>query len=235
MDNPNWIHVSADTRGRKEVLRARSKGSKTVYEPIKILPAISKVNSVFSAAVDSDFRSTVAAQILKWEGRFKGGKLQVYQLPSGDGGGAYEVAGINVRYHPMKALELKTLIDKGKHSEAERLATVYIAEETDSVAKWTSIPSVECFLRDCAFNRGLMGAAKIYQIALKVPVDGLIGSDTLTAAASWNIATSDSLLTNLRAAREKYERKWVGRSETSKFWNGLVNRWNNCEEFSRRF
>lgn len=235
VENPNWIHVSVDPRDRKRVIRARKKGSKTVYEPIQILPAISRTNSLFSAAVGSDFRSTVAEQILKWEGRFVGGKLQVYQLPTGDGGGAYEVAGINVRYHPEKALELKTLIEKGKHSEAEKRAVLYIAEQTDGVTKWTSIPSVECFLRDCAFNRGLTGAAKIYQMALKVPVDGLIGSETLLAAAACTPVAAGTLITDLRNAREAYERKFAGRSETSKFWKGLVNRWNNCEAFSRRF
>ena len=36
--------------------------------------------------------------IVRFEGRYRGGDLQVYNLPKGDGCGSFEVAGINERY-----------------------------------------------------------------------------------------------------------------------------------------
>jgi peptidoglycan hydrolase-like protein with peptidoglycan-binding domain len=42
-------------------------------------------------------------------------------------------------------------------------------------------------------------------------------------------------LKSLRHAREMYEREVVHRSEGSKFWKGLVNRWNKALDFARSF
>jgi hypothetical protein len=50
--------------------------------------------------------------------RDKQGNLRVYNLPAADGGGSYEVAGINDRYHPEAASKLKQLIGDGKQQEA---------------------------------------------------------------------------------------------------------------------
>src|SRR5262249_60092785 len=50
------------------------------------------------------------------------GRLMVYTLPPGDGGGRYEVAGINERYHKAECDELVELIRSGRHAEAERRA-----------------------------------------------------------------------------------------------------------------
>ncbi|MER8886805.1 peptidoglycan-binding domain-containing protein [Mesorhizobium sp. M0816] len=43
------------------------------------------------------------------------------------------------------------------------------------------------------------------------------------------------LLVRLRAAREKYERDVARRDEKSKFWKGLVSRWNNALEVAKTF
>jgi hypothetical protein len=53
-------------------------------------------------------RRSIAGHIINWEARRDSkGRLTVYILPEGDGGGKYEVAGINERYHPKKAAELR--------------------------------------------------------------------------------------------------------------------------------
>ncbi len=175
-------------------------------------------------------RIKMAESIVQFEGRRDSqGHLRVYILPAGDGGGRYEVAGINDRYHPQEAARLKALIDAGRYDEAEDYAAEVIAEYTDVVAKWTTVPSIESYLRDSAFNRGPGGAAKILQMALGVKVDGGVGPETLKAlrAAEKNPA---KLLAGLRVAREQYEIRVAGHRD--KFWKGLVNRWDGSLDFA---
>lgn len=180
-------------------------------------------------------RLKIAHQILDWEARRDShGHLMVYDLPPDDGGGKYEVAGINEKYHPEEAALLKKLIDEEKFKEAEELATAYIATYTDCVTPWSEVVAIESFLRDCAFNRGPKGAARIYQLALEVSPDGIVGRITLAAAKEAGL-NPQSLLQSLRSAREKHERRWVGRDESSQFWRGLVNRWDKALRFGLSF
>lgn len=163
--------------------------------------------------------------------RDKQGRIAIYKLPKGDGGGTFEVAGINDRYHPHTAEHLKELIELGKHAVAENLAIEYICSYTDVVTTWCRWSCVEAYLRDCAFNRGPGGAAKIFQIALGVAVDGDVGRKTL--AASNALEDRRAFLKQLRAARETYERRIappVG--ARAKFWKGLVNRWDKALTFA---
>lgn len=170
------------------------------------------------------------------------GRLAVYKLPKGDGGGTYEVAGINDRYHPRAAGKLREMIESNQHSAATEYAAEYLMGYTDCVRQWfetdghdvsEAYPQVEFFLRDTAFNRGAGGAASILQKALSVPVDGHVGPFTRSALAEQLEDSADELLDRLRAAREWYERNKVGRDESSKFWKGLVNRWNKAVEAAR--
>src|SRR5690349_427775 len=130
-------------------------------------------------------RQRMAASILDFEARRdKQGRLTVYKLPAGDGGGAYEVAGINERYHPHEAKLLADLIGAGQFQEAERQAREIIALYTDVVAPWSGKPAIECYLRDCCFNRGPRGAARILQRALGVVDDGVIDSNARALLAA---------------------------------------------------
>ncbi|MBA3649888.1 MAG: hypothetical protein H0W66_00015 [Chthoniobacterales bacterium] len=71
----------------------------------------------------------MAESIVQFEGRRDPqGHLRVYILPAGDGGGRYEVAGINDRYHPQEAAKLKALIDAGRYDEAGDYAAEVIAK-----------------------------------------------------------------------------------------------------------
>jgi lysozyme family protein len=180
-------------------------------------------------------RLRIAKSILDFEARRDAaGRLAVYQLHPDDGGGTYEVAGINDRYHPAEARALADLIAAGRHAEAETRAIEFMARFTDVVRPWSGVTAIESYLRDSAFNRGPKGAARILQRALGTDDDGRIGPITLRALAA---AESDpvALLDGLRAARERYEREVVGRDETSRFWRGLVNRWNKARDFARTF
>jgi lysozyme family protein len=184
-------------------------------------------------------RHAMGKAIVEFEGRYSAGKLQCYRLPVGDGGGAYEIAGINDRYHPTKAGQLKSLIDSGQHEKAEAEAAAYITEYTKGVLKFfpsqeaaEDNPAIEFVLRDTAFNRGAKGAAAVLQIALGMQhIDGIVGSATHREFAKQLADPGPAaLLLTLTQARETYERtsyNWKAgkRDEASKFWKGLSSRW----------
>lgn len=160
------------------------------------------------------------------------GHLQVYPLPKADGGGTYEVAGINDRYHPAQARILKDLVESKRFAQAEQFIREYLAEYTNVVTAWSKIPAIEAFLRDSAFNRGPRGALRILQRAVKVADDGRWGPITRAAVKAAE-ANPRALIRALRQAREAYERRIappVG--ARAKFWRGLQNRWNAAEAFA---
>lgn len=181
-------------------------------------------------------RFEMADFIIKSEARRdKLGRLRVYPLPKADGGGTFEVAGINDRYHPKAANHLKNLIESNRHSHAENYVRKYLVEYTDIVKGWTELPAIEAFLRDTAFNRGPKGALRILQIALGIADDGKFGPITKStlSKASKNLS---ALLDKLREARETYEiRVAPPVGARAKFWTGLQNRWDNALQFSRKF
>ena len=114
-------------------------------------------------------RLKMAQAIVDFEARRDSrGKITVYYLRPEDGGGRYEVAGINDRYHRQEADKLVELIEAGRPDEAERLAVEYVAKFTDTVASWTSVVGIESYLRDSCFNRGPGGAAWMLQAAVGV-------------------------------------------------------------------
>ncbi len=168
--------------------------------------------------------------------RDRQGRLSVYKLPSGDGGGTFEVAGINDRYDHDEAHELRRLIQAGKHKEAEVMALAYYIENTDGVKNWSEVAAIEAFLRDACFNRGKGGAAKILQIALGVKVDGSVGPKTLAALRVAEERSPLDLIHDMHAACDTYERRVappVGKR--AKFFEGLQNRWRKRTDFALSF
>ena len=158
-----------------------------------------------------------ARRIVDYEARRDAlGRMKVYHLPSGDGGGTREVAGINDRYHPEVLTRIEHLLEEGRHEEAEDAAAEHIERYTDPVAMLSEVPAIQFALRDAAFNRGPTGAVGL-------PADGIAGPKTKKALLEAE-KNPENLLGKLRAARESYERR--NRNESSPFWAGLQNRWN---------
>jgi lysozyme family protein len=198
-------------------------------EPLPQLPTAPPAVAL-PRGITAAMRQRMAKAIVDFEARRVDGKLAVYYPPANDGGGAYEIAGINVRYHPVEAAKLKALIEAGQHAQAEEAVIAYLSDYTKAAAGWTADAGIEFYLRDCIFNRGPKGAARILQRALDVEDDGEIGPTTRGAMAS---VAPDQLLTALRAAREDYEREVVG--YRANFWRGLVNRWDKALAAARAF
>ena len=155
--------------------------------------------------------------------RDKQGRLKVYNLPGNDGGGRFEVAGINERYDTAKCLQLVAMLNAGQYAAAEREAAEYIATQTDAARKWTRLPAAELFLRDTIFNRGLGGATKILQMAL-----GGVARSQIPMAVARAEQNPKLFVERLRAAREEYEWTVVGRR--ANFVTGLTNRWNHARD-----
>ena len=181
-------------------------------------------------------RLSMARDIVNFEARRdKTGHLAVYHLPANDGGGRYEVAGINERYDGPAVRKLVAMLEAGQYDEAEAYAEEYIAENTDPAEMLTNSPRLESYLRDIVFNRGQRGCVKTLQIALGFAgddVDGRFGPKSKAAMATAE-QDPDALLGKLRAARETYERKYVGVREN--LWRGLVNRWNGALRIARHY
>ncbi len=182
-------------------------------------------------------RLKMAKAIVDFEARRDSkGRLTVYHLPANDGGGRYEVAGINERYDHDAVIELVKLIEDHKWDEAEAYAEEYIAHNTDGAAKYTDNPAIESYLRDILFNRGAGGMVKTMQIALGFSrghgADGVFGPNT---KLRWQAAENDpsALLDALLLARKTYELTFVGRREN--FWKGLNNRWNESYKVAKGF
>jgi hypothetical protein len=211
-----------------------------VSHGVPAAPLIKKAPGGTSATPNSNqqqqtaMKTTPIQQIVNLEARRDAqGRIAVYSLPSGDGGGSYEIAGINEKYHPGMAKRLRQLINAGQHGQAETEAGNYIKQYTDPVAKHATNPGVEFALRDTAFNRGPTGAARILQKALGVKVDGKIGPVTREALAKAE-ANPKQFLQDFRQAREWYERTYAKRAPGNKFWRGLTSRWNKQLEESIR-
>lgn len=178
-------------------------------------------------------RLSMARDIINFEARRdKAGHLSIYHLPANDGGGRYEVAGINERYDGPAVRHLVELLNAHKYDEAESYAETYIAHNTDPATLLTHVPRLESYLRDIVFNRGQTGAIKTLQIALGVKPDGKWGPLSKAAMAKAE-KNPDALLQKLRDARETYERKFVG--YRANFWRGLVNRWNSALRIAKGY
>jgi len=161
-------------------------------------------------------------------------RVRVYKLDPDDGGGSFEVAGVNDRYHPKMARELRALVNAGKYMEAEAQAIIYIAGKTDFPASIASDNAIRFLLRDIAWNRGPTGAVRTLQLALNVPVDGKIGPVTRKALNDAE-ANPEDLILGIRTARDTYERQWAGRKPGNRYWKGLVNRWNKASAIAQEY
>lgn len=155
--------------------------------------------------------STIADSIFNSEARLdSSGNLKVYGLPRNDGGGSYEIAGINDRYHPQAASTLKNMIDSGQNEQAKQYAKDYIMDYTKSANKLSSNAGTEYALRDITFNRGAGGANWMAKRAAGIEPNLKMNSDANAAILQAQQKDPEGYLRRLKAASEEYERTQVG-------------------------
>jgi hypothetical protein len=183
----------------------------------------------YSAAV-SDTYQDPADFVFQSEARMKNGKLQVYAPPSGDGGGAYEVAGITARYQPKEAARLKALIDEGRNDEAAAAARDFYRQRAAPFTRYTDNKGIQLQITDTVHHRGEGGLRSILQRAT--------GSDTKSyQQLVTELSARPDALDAFHKARQDYEWEEVdrGRASREKFRKGLQNRFNKANAAARQF
>ena len=104
--------------------------------------------------------------------RDSAGRIAVYYPTKEDGGGEYEVAGINQASHPVKSAQLKRMVEDPtvSNEEIENEVAAYYKQYTQQgvalVSSSTRSKGIELFMRDCTLNHGLEGAKKVVRRAL---------------------------------------------------------------------
>lgn len=183
-------------------------------------------------STEDELRWKMGKQIFFFEAEFRNGHLAIENLPVNDGGGAREVAGINMKYDPIEEPILEALVKAGKYDEAENSAISYIIKDTDAAAHWCYAPAIESYFRDIIFNRGTRGCILIAQRALNISQDGQWGaiSDKTEKLAEEDL---NDFLNRLHQARIDYEHEVVG--TRANFDTGLMNRFQKACDFAKTF
>lgn len=165
--------------------------------------------------------------------RDRKGNLAVYRLPKNDGGGSYEVAGINEKYHPAMAKKLADLINAKQFAEAEAEAIEFICKYTDATGNQFRDPGVSYLMRDIAFNRGPGGANCIVRMALGVPFQksrlrALWSPLSQAFRDEMNALPPNEAIEKITQARQDYEYAYAGLRPNLD--RGLRNRWANARK-----
>jgi len=189
------------------------------------LPA-SPMQGIDSTSTQDPLIDAALNNTVKWEGRTdRQGNLVVYNLPSGDEGGTYEVAGINNRYHPQAAKEIAALPPEQRALAAAKYIRAYTAPLVDQLPK-----EMQGFAQDLAFHRGLAGATRYIQQGLadmgfNIRPDGVIGPKTLAALNDANLreVKKRAIVSYLNSEQAKAE----ANPARKKFLPGLENRARN--------
>jgi len=194
-------------------------------EKLDALPA-SPMQGIDSTSTQDPLIDAALNNTVKWEGRTdRQGNLVVYSLPSGDGGGTYEIAGINNKFHPQAAKEIAALPPEQRALAAAKYIRAYTAPLVDQLPK-----EIQGFAQDLAFHRGLAGATRYIQQGLadmgfNIRPDGVIGPKTLAALNDANLreVKKRAIVSYLNSEQAKAE----ANPARKKFLPGLENRARN--------
>lgn len=161
--------------------------------------------------------------------RDKQGRLRVYSPPSGDGGGAFEIAGITSRYQPKEAARLRQLVESGQSDVAEAEAKELYRRRAAPFTRFTENKGVQFQVSDIVHHRGEGGLRRILQRATMSD-----SKDYAELIGELNLMSDP--LDAINAARQDYEWEEVerGRASRKKFRQGLQNRFNKADAAARR-
>lgn len=163
------------------------------------------------------------------------GYPKLYKLPKNDGGGDYEIAGINSKYHPEALDKIKKTSPRYRKFECIKYIDYYTRRHTKLIIKNKGL---EIAILDATFNRGGGGCCRITQMALKslgleIEVDGKWGRETQAIFSLAEKEISFCLLKALRKQREAYELEEIGYRKN--LFKGLKNRWDEIYNISKKF
>lgn len=210
-------------------------GPKTVDA---ILKALMPLSTEPTESVD-EIRKLMAAKILNMEdSRVTGPEsLRVTPLPSGDGGGKWEICGISDGIEPQVFKAIKKELDQGNREVAWDMCLNYLLKNTNSVLTFhTAGLGSEFMLRDIIFNMGVGGCVKVMQAMIGVKVDGAYGPNTQRA---WDVALGEysdhELIAELDIyCRDRYNRIVSANPIKKKFLNGWMNRCAERKKYALR-
>lgn len=176
---------------------------------------------------NSDMMDIIMQQEVR---RDKQGRIAVYYPPAGDGGGAFEVAGINVASHPQEAHKLKRLIEQGNYQEAEEEARRYYRAYTNHIAELLHTDEgrqydrgVELMVRDIALNSGPNRARAILKRALSLSDNA--SEDQVRARLNSYESSDDELKIALYRERDKFYNSLASKNPRKRqFLNGWARR-----------
>jgi hypothetical protein len=206
---------------------------KKIQPTVSVEPDEQPNDSPVSAAYVSPaelVRKGMAKKILNMEDYKITGpeSLRVTRLPSGDGGGTWEIAGICDGIEPKEFNLIKSMLDRGDREAAWDECLRYVLDNTEPlVAKGVagSYP-IEFMLRDMTFNMGVAGTTKVVQRMLDIGIDGKWGKNTQAkwthAIQSWDEMVVLDLLD--RACRARYHSIVRANPVKEKFLTGWMNR-----------
>lgn len=145
-----------------------------------------------------------------------GGSLAVHKLPAGDGGGEYEVAGLNQRDDNTELQHVISLMKDGKRDEAMQYVAAAYVRKTQSTVDWLHArginnPAIEYMARDMAFNHGNGGARSILTRALAANQGGDVAS-LATSIYSARAAKFRAIAAN-NPAKAKFLKGWLNRND----------------------
>lgn len=161
-----------DTMNKNKIEKSMFESDKNSIGPVQPTPKTQDYSDLYTAAMKTvDFEAR----------KDKDGNPVIYELPAGDMGGKYEVAGINDKYHPEAFKRISALPKEQRKAAAAEYIQGYTAPLVSQLPQ-----AIQPFAQDMAFNRGLGGATKYFQQGLnqlgqKVDVDSGIGPKTLSA------------------------------------------------------
>jgi hypothetical protein len=154
--------------------------------------------------------------------------LRVTRLPSGDGGGTWEIAGICDGIEPKEFNLIKSMLDRGDRDAAWEECLRYVLANTEPlVAKGVAGSyAIEFMLRDMTFNMGVAGTTKVVQRMLDIGIDGKWGKNTQAKWTDVILSREEMAVLDLldRACRARYRSIVKANPVKEKFLTGWMNR-----------
>lgn len=227
-----------NTEKIKELQRRIGVKADGIIGPVTLDALLSlTTDSVGSVGSVESLHERMAAKILNMEDyRVTGPEsLRVTPLPSGDGGGKWEIAGICDGIEPEMFKAIKKELDQGNRDTAWTMCLDYVIENTDSAVTFgkTGV-GVEFMLRDIIFNMGKGGCIKVMQSRVGVKVDGAFGPITRKAWMDYINKTSEvNVIKELDdSCRQRYYNIAKANPVKKKFLKGWMNRCDEREKFA---